>query len=70
MISAGDVTVLVSERPSGGMDTLGGGRPEVLGGCLGAGGSVIVWLHGTKPPGVYSDGSGSSHSSTLGFTPT
>lgn len=30
------------------MDALGGGRLEVVGGCLGAGGSVIVWPHGTK----------------------
>jgi hypothetical protein len=48
VISAGDVTVLVSERPGAGMDALGGGRLEVVGGCLGASGSVIVWPHGTK----------------------
>ena len=48
VISAGDVTVLVSERPSGGMDAQGGGRLEVVGGCLGASGSVIVWPHGTE----------------------
>jgi len=48
VISAGDVTVLVSEFPSGGMDADGGGRLEVLGGCLGASGSVIVWPHGTR----------------------
>ena len=47
VISAGDVTVLVSERPNGGMDALGGGVLEVVGGCLGASGSVIVWPHGT-----------------------
>ena len=47
VISAGDVTVLVSERGSGGMDALGGGVLEVVGGCLGASGSVIVWPHGT-----------------------
>lgn len=46
-ISAGDVTVLVSERADAGMDALGGGKLEVVGGCLGAGGSVIVWPHGT-----------------------
>lgn len=40
--------MLVSEFPSGGMDAQGGGRLEVLGGCLGAGGSVIVWPHGTR----------------------
>jgi hypothetical protein len=47
-IRAGDVTVLVSERPSYGMEARGGGRLEVVGGCLGASGSVIVWPHGTK----------------------
>ena len=48
VIPAGDVTVLVSKFPSGGMDAQGGGRLEVLGGCLGASGSVIVWPHGTR----------------------
>jgi hypothetical protein len=48
VIQAGDVSVLVSERTGGGMDALGGGRLEVVGGCLGASGSVIVWPHGTK----------------------
>ena len=47
-ISAGDVTVLVSEDIGEGMDALGGGRLEVVGGCLGASGSVIVWPHGTE----------------------
>lgn len=47
VIAAGDVTVLVSERPDAGMDALGGGSLEVVGGCLGASGSVIVWPHGT-----------------------
>jgi hypothetical protein len=47
VISAGGVTVLVSEFPSG-MDADGGGRLEVLGGCLGASGSVIVWPYGTR----------------------
>ncbi len=47
VISSGDVTVLVSERADAGMDALGGGRIEVVGGCLGAGGYVIVWPHGT-----------------------
>ncbi|RZU32961.1 hypothetical protein [Blastococcus saxobsidens] len=48
VISVADVTVLVSERTGAGMDALGGGRLEVSGGCLGAGGSVIVWPHGTE----------------------
>lgn len=47
-ISAGAVTVLVSERADAGMDALGGGNLEVVGGCLGASGSVIVWPHGTE----------------------
>jgi hypothetical protein len=40
--------VLVSGRPKAGMDALGGGRLEVVGGCLGASGSVIVWPQGTE----------------------
>ncbi|HYO18103.1 MAG TPA: hypothetical protein VES02_05480 [Dermatophilaceae bacterium] len=48
VIVAGEVSVLVSERATSGMDALGGGRLEVVGGCLGAGGTVIVWPHGTK----------------------
>jgi hypothetical protein len=48
VISSGDVTVLVSERADAGMDALGGGRIEVVGGCLGASGYVIVWPHGTE----------------------
>lgn len=48
VLSAGGVTVLVSEPADAGMDALGGGRLEVVGGCLGAGGHVIVWPHGTE----------------------
>jgi hypothetical protein len=48
VISAGDVSVLVSERADAGMDAQGGGILEVVGGCLGASGSVIVWPHGTE----------------------
>lgn len=40
--------MLVSERARGGMDALGGGTIEIVGGCLGASGEVIVWPHGTK----------------------
>ena len=47
VIQAGDVSILVSERTGDGMDAQGGGNLEVVGGCLGAGGSVIVWPHGT-----------------------
>lgn len=47
-VTVGEVTVLVSEPAGGGMDALGGGRLEVVGGCLGASGSVIVWPNGTE----------------------
>jgi hypothetical protein len=47
-LSAGEVTVLVSKPAGAGMEALGGGRLEVLSGCLGASGSVIVWPHGTE----------------------
>lgn len=47
-VSAGDAIVLVSERTGSGMEALGGGRLEVVGGCLGACGYVIVWPHGTE----------------------
>lgn len=40
--------MLVSERAGSGMDALGGGHLEVVGGCLGASGYVIVWPHGTE----------------------
>jgi hypothetical protein len=46
--SAGGVTVLVSESSGPGMEALGGGRLEILSGCLGASGSVIVWPNGTE----------------------
>jgi hypothetical protein len=48
VISTGEATVLVSELTGGGMDALGGGRLEVVGGCLGADGNVIVWPYGTE----------------------
>ena len=48
VVQSGDVSVLVSERADGGMAAQGGGTLEVVGGCLGAGGSVIVWPHGTQ----------------------
>lgn len=48
VISSGGVTVLVAERTDAGMDALGGGRIELVGGCLGASGYVIVWPHGTE----------------------
>lgn len=44
----GEVTVLVSEPPSAGMDALGGGTVEVVGDCLGADGTVMIWPHGTE----------------------
>jgi hypothetical protein len=48
VIATGDDVVLVSERTGDGMDAMGGGRLEVVGGCLGARGVVIVWPHGTE----------------------
>ena len=48
VIEAGDVTVLVGQRTGSGMDAMGGGVLEVVGGCLGAGGYTIVWPHGTE----------------------
>jgi hypothetical protein len=48
VISAAGAAVLVAERTGSGMDALGGGRLEVVGGCLGASGYVIVWPHGTE----------------------
>ena len=45
--TAAGITVLVGQRSSSGMDALGGGILEVVGGCLGASGYVIVWPHGT-----------------------
>jgi len=48
VISAGSVTVLVSEPTNSGMSAEGGGLIEVVGGCLGASGSVTVWPNGTK----------------------
>ncbi|MCZ3390149.1 MAG: hypothetical protein LH645_13780 [Actinomycetia bacterium] len=47
-ITVGDTAVLVSKRTGDGMDARGGGRVEVVGGCLGASGNVIVWPHGTR----------------------
>ena len=37
----------MSERVNFGMDAVLGGSLEVLGGCLGVGGVVVVWPHGT-----------------------
>jgi hypothetical protein len=48
VVEAGDVTVLVGQRSGSGMDALGGGVLEVVGGCLGAGDHVVVWPHGTE----------------------
>lgn len=48
VITAGDTTILISEFAENGMDAMGGGRLEVVGGCLGASGAVIVWPYGTE----------------------
>lgn len=47
-LNTNGVTVLVGERANGGMAAQGGGRLEVLDGCLGASGTVIVWPFGTE----------------------
>ena len=43
-----EAQVLVSDPTGASMSALTSGQLEVLGGCLGAGGSVIVWPPGTK----------------------
>lgn len=48
VLDVSGVSVLVSERSGDGMDALGGGPLEVIDGCLGAGGAVILWPHGTE----------------------
>jgi hypothetical protein len=40
--------LLVDEPTTASMNALGGGRIEVVGGCLGADEGVIVWPHGTR----------------------
>lgn len=47
VLTASGTTVLVGAPSRSGMDALGGGTLEVVGGCLGASGYVIVWPHGT-----------------------
>jgi len=47
VVTAGDVTVLVSARTGAGMDALGAGPLSVVGGCLGLGDFVVVWPAGT-----------------------
>lgn len=47
VVDTNGVVVLVGERADSGMAAQGGGRLEVVGGCLGAGGVVVVWPHGT-----------------------
>ncbi|OMQ14576.1 hypothetical protein A7K94_0215660 [Modestobacter sp. VKM Ac-2676] len=46
--TAGEVVVLVSAPQDAGMDALGGGTVEVVGNCLGADGTVVIWPHGTE----------------------
>lgn len=43
-----DPRVLVGEKMKYGMTALGGGKVEFVGGCLGMGGDVVVWPHGTR----------------------
>jgi hypothetical protein len=47
VIRSGGVTVLVSERTDRGMLALLPGSVEVVDGCLGVGGHVVIWPHGT-----------------------
>jgi hypothetical protein len=47
VVTAGDVTLLVSARTGAGMDALGSGPLSVVGGCLGLGDFVVVWPAGT-----------------------
>jgi hypothetical protein len=47
-IQTAEADVLVSAFPTSGMDALGGGRLEVVGGCLGTDGAVVVWPHRTR----------------------
>jgi hypothetical protein len=48
VVTAGDVTVLVSARTGAGMEALGAGPLSLVGGCLGLGDFVVVWPHGTE----------------------
>lgn len=48
VLTAGDVTVLVSARTGAGMEALGAGPLSVVGGCLGLGDYVVVWPPGTE----------------------
>lgn len=43
VVTAGEVTLLVSARTGAGMDALGSGPLSVVGGCLGLGDFVVVW---------------------------
>lgn len=48
VVEAGGAKVLIAGSQSGGSDALGGGTLEVVGGCLGADGSVYVFPEGTE----------------------
>lgn len=47
-IETDEATVLVGERSGGGDDALWSGPLEVVGGCLGVRGAVVVFPHGTE----------------------
>lgn len=51
VLTAGNATVLVSAPMDEGMDALWFGRLEVVGGCLGIEGVVVVWPPGTEVTG-------------------
>lgn len=40
--------MLVGEPSSAGEDALGGGTLELVGGCLGTSGTVVIWPDGTE----------------------
>ncbi|GAA1478108.1 hypothetical protein GCM10009623_25540 [Nocardioides aestuarii] len=47
VVDTPEATVLVSERTGYGMEAAIPGVIEVVGGCLGVNGQVVVWPHGT-----------------------
>ena len=48
VITVDGATVLVSERATSGMDAALAAELQIVGGCLGAGGSVVIWPFGTR----------------------
>ena len=48
VITVDGATVLVSERATSGMDAALAAELQIVSGCLGAGGSVVIWPFGTR----------------------